>query len=171
MQPSKPGHEGSSSHGVFRPCDVRRSMSRQISPVPPGQPSLCGLSQTLEGLILIDPCGLVSCRCRPWGSNVLQSVSPLDGSTGLVTQRNPPDVLLQMPKQQEPRPQGILPSSDPFPSAEYCILEWADALLDFQVASTAFLPSRQEPFSGGSNAHDLCSATFTLVAGAGLQRI
>jgi hypothetical protein len=31
-------------------------------PVPPGTPSLFGLSQTLEGLILTAPCGLVACR-------------------------------------------------------------------------------------------------------------
>jgi hypothetical protein len=30
-------------------------------------PSHLGLSQTLVGLILAGPCGLVSCRCRSWG--------------------------------------------------------------------------------------------------------
>lgn len=37
--------------------------------LPPRTPSLFGLSQTLEGLILNCPCGLVSCRCRSWGSS------------------------------------------------------------------------------------------------------
>jgi hypothetical protein len=129
---SKPKRDESSSHGVLRPYDERESTSRQINPVPPEQPSPYGLSQTLEGLILIDPCGLVSCRCRPWGWNVLQSFSPLGSSTGLITRRNPHDVLLAMPKAPERRPQGIVPSSDPFPTAEYCILGWADALMDFQ---------------------------------------
>jgi len=38
-----------------------------IVPVPPETPSLHGLSQTLEGLILTEPCGLVPCHKRSWG--------------------------------------------------------------------------------------------------------
>jgi hypothetical protein len=39
-------------------------------------PSLYGLSQTLEGLILTTPCGSVSCRFRSWGCVSLQSFDP-----------------------------------------------------------------------------------------------
>lgn len=37
-------------------------------------PSLHEVSHLLEGLLLTIPCGLVSCRCRPWGFH-LQSFS------------------------------------------------------------------------------------------------
>jgi hypothetical protein len=53
---------GSSSHEVLRPSSAQTQQVGVIAPVPPGTPSLLGLSQTLEGLVLATPCGLVACR-------------------------------------------------------------------------------------------------------------
>ena len=49
------------------PTAYSRTVSRHNASVPPDAPSLRGLSQTLEGLILTEPCGLVSCHIRSWG--------------------------------------------------------------------------------------------------------
>lgn len=57
----------SSSHEVLPPFSETRSSESASATVPPVTPSLPGLSQTLEGLILATPCGLVSYRCRSWG--------------------------------------------------------------------------------------------------------
>lgn len=55
------------SHGVSGPCSVfEHDESALLRST--GTPSPCGLSQTLEGLILTEPCGLISFHIRSWGS-------------------------------------------------------------------------------------------------------
>lgn len=67
------GRAQGSSLEVLHPFSGHESASRRL-PGSTRAPSLLGLSQTLEGFILADPCGFVSRRCRSWGST-LQSFS------------------------------------------------------------------------------------------------
>jgi hypothetical protein len=71
------------------------------------------------------------------GVSTLQSVSPPQNSTGLVTQRYPLDVSPPAPKNQQLRPQGFVSYESPLPIREYCIPRRPDALLGF-TAPTAF---------------------------------
>ena len=77
-----------SSHEVLRPYSALRKLSRHIVQVPPRAPSPFGLSQTLEGLILNSPRGLIACRSHSWGST-LRSLSLPQDPTWLVTRRYP----------------------------------------------------------------------------------
>jgi len=105
----------SSSREVLRPFSVLRSSdrlaSKAVARTPVRAPSLPGLSQTLEGLIPVDPCGLVACRCRSWGSP-LQSISLPADSSGLVTRRSLLDVSTSAHSRSRV-PKGFRTASNP----------------------------------------------------------
>jgi hypothetical protein len=57
-----------SSHEVSCPFSGRQLGESALVRFHAERLSLPGVSHALEGLILTEPCGLVSCRCRSWGS-------------------------------------------------------------------------------------------------------
>jgi hypothetical protein len=147
----------------FRPFGERSAVSRLCSD-PPERLSPSGLSRTLEGLILTEPCGHVSYRCRPWGS----------GSSGLISSRRPlpsssPGETLStflhvLRGEAWSRPQGLLPCGSSYPTVEYFIHGKTDALLSFSFAFTALLHSS---WSCPSTAHPL----LTFLRDRCLQRL
>lgn len=115
-------------------------------------PSHLGLLQTLVGLILADPCGLVSCRCRSWGFHP----SELFPAGELYQARHLaiPSRRFSGSRRIRPHPQGFLSVRSPYPRREYCIPWQTVALLGF-IASTAFLRSGLDSSLDESSAHDL----------------
>jgi hypothetical protein len=100
-----------SSHEVLRPfSDITQRVGILLGSTQ--APSLFGLSQTLEGLILVELRGPVSYRGRSWGLLAPQGFSPQQNSTNLVGWRNPLGVF-PLPKKR-PRPQGIVSCSGPY---------------------------------------------------------
>jgi len=108
--------------GFSAPAASSSTVSRHVAPAPAETPSPCGLSQTLGGLILTEPCGLVSSHIRSWGSSTLQGLSPTYNPSRLVTCRIPSRRLLTIrfprtPKRSlrllVPRPQGVASHAGP----------------------------------------------------------
>jgi len=120
-------------------------------------PSLPGLSQTLEGLILTHPCGRVSCRYRSWGC-ALQSVLPAcelyQARHLAIPSRRFSVVRMPCGAERRLRPQGVLSARDPVASREYCISRCPVAFLGL-FASTAFVQLGVELTLVSSSAHDL----------------
>jgi hypothetical protein len=124
-----------SSHGVFAPSSVRRSMIGHIAGLHPDADPPRPFSDP-RGIPSSTPAALFHAAAAH-GVTTLQSFPPPTSSTGLVTRRNPHGVLLSGPKTLEPRPQGILLARSPLLGQEYFVLCQPDALLGFS-APTAF---------------------------------
>jgi hypothetical protein len=105
-----------------------------IVPVPPETPSLLGLSQTLEGLILTEPRGLVPCHKRSWGSRS----SGLFPTADLLRIRHPKTPSRRFPGHSEELPtappgvyilrQSVASSGVLHPPSTRCPLELSDRL-------------------------------------------
>jgi hypothetical protein len=54
-------------HEVLHPSSVRESTSQHVARFQAGAAHF-GLSQTLVGSSLVNPCSLIACCCRSWGS-------------------------------------------------------------------------------------------------------
>jgi len=91
----------------FLPLQRSSSGESACCPVPTRAPSLFDLSQVLEGFLLTGSCGLISYRCRSWGSHPSELLSYrrtlLDSSSS-----DPLSTFLRFSEEIRLRPQGFL---------------------------------------------------------------
>jgi hypothetical protein len=127
-----------SSLEVPCPFSVYHPVSRHIDPVPTESPSLRDLSQVLEGLILTELRGLVSCHIRSWGFRSPR-LSPANGlprarHSRIPSRRFPQPVSRPHRSTYEvrlaPRPQGFSSRGSPSSSGRVFHLPKARCLLE-----------------------------------------
>jgi hypothetical protein len=148
-----------------------------VVPVPPGTPSLRGLFQTLEGLILTEPRGLVPCHKRSWGFCSPRLSPPAD----LLRARHS-----KIPSRRFPSPSEELPGAPPgrciprqsvasdgvfHPTSARCLHELSSRLYGIWRSGLEPSARRQNLEAWSSSAHDLPTKPFTLVFVRGLQRL
>jgi hypothetical protein len=148
-----------------------------IVPVPPGTPSLHGLSQTLEGFILTEPRGLVPCHRRSWGfhsSGRSPAADLLRARRSKIPSRRFPGHSEELPT-APPGPfiprQSVASSGVLHPPATRCPLELSVHLCGIWRPGLEPSPRRQNLRASGSSAHDLPTKPFTHVFIRGLQRL